>query len=276
MMGRTLTAISVALAAAGCAPPGPKSPTDGMEASRASLRVEACSGFKISTLRAGDPSGTPVILVHGTPGGATGWIDYLMNPLPGADMIALDRPGFGLSGPDGAVSDLSCQASAVAALFPADGRKVVLVGHSLGGAVVAWAAAQYPDRVQGVVFLASSLDPGQEAIHPMQYVGESFMVSWMLPRAVRNANTELMSFKPQLERLAPMLAEIVAPAVIVHGTKDDLVPFENVAYMQRMLTQASCVETIVLDGQNHFLPWNSEATVRKALTMAMSGRCTAP
>lgn len=276
MIRRTLTAISVALAAAGCAPPGPKSPADALESSRASLRVEACSGFRISYLRAGDLNGMPVILVHGTPGEATGWIDYLAKPMPGANIMALDRPGFGSSEPDGAVSDLSCQAAAVAALFPVDGRKVVLVGHSLGGAVVAWAAAQYPDRMQGVVFLASSLDPAQESIHPMQYVGENFMVSWMLPRAMRNANTELMAFKPQLDRLAPMLKQITAPVVIVHGTKDDLVPFENVAYMQQMLTKARCVETIVLDGQNHFLPWNSEATVRKAMQIAIAGECSAP
>jgi pimeloyl-ACP methyl ester carboxylesterase len=273
---RTITAISVALAAAGCAPPGPRMPADSLESKRASIQVAAPLNAKVSYLKAGDADGVPMILIHGTPGEATGWTDYLMEPMKRATVIALDRPGFGESGPDDAVIALDAQAAAVAALLPSDGRKAVIVGHSLGGAVAAWVAAAHPDRVQAVVLLASSLDPSQESIHPMQYVGDSFLFSWMLPRAVKNANTELMAFKPQLERLAPMLGRITAPVIIVHGTKDDLVPFANVAYMQRMLTGAQCVETIVLDGQNHFLPWNSEPTVRRAMAWAIAGACGTP
>lgn len=274
MMGsRTIAAISVALAAAGCAPPGPRMPAADLEAKRADVQAGAPLNAKVSFIRTGTAEGLPVILIHGTPGAASGWTDYLMEPVPNADVIALDRPGFGASEPDAAVVSLAAQAAAVAALIPNDGRKAVLVGHSLGGAVAAWAAAMNPDRVAAVVLLASSLDPAQETIHPMQYVGDSFLVNWMLPRAVRNANTELMAFKPQLEMLAPLMHRIVAPVIIVHGTKDDLVPFANVAYMKRMLTGAACVETIVLDGQNHFLPWNSESTVRRAMAWALAGGC---
>jgi pimeloyl-ACP methyl ester carboxylesterase len=85
-----------------------------------------------------------------------------------------------------------------------------------------------------------------------------------------------MAFKPELERLAPLLGRVAAPVMIVHGTKDDLVPFANVDYMKRRLTGAPCVETIVLQGQNHFLPWNSESTVRRAMAWAMAGKCAQP
>jgi pimeloyl-ACP methyl ester carboxylesterase len=248
----------------------------GLETRRASVHAGAPLNANVSYLRAGTAGGLPLILIHGTPGEATGWTDYLMEPIAGADVMAVDRPGFGASEPDGAVVDLDAQAEAVAALFPADGRKAILVGHSLGGAVAAWTAAIRPDRIQAVVLLASSLDPAQESIHPMQHVGDSFLVSWMLPRAIKNSNTELMAFKPQLDRLAQLLGRITAPVIIVHGTKDDLVPFANVAYMQRMLTGAACVETIVLEGQNHFLPWNSEPTVRRAMVWALNGKCLPP
>jgi pimeloyl-ACP methyl ester carboxylesterase len=225
---------------------------------------------KISFLTSKNSAAVTVIWVHGTPGSAEGWSDYIQEPVASTVSVALDRPGFGQSEPPSAVTSLERQAAAVAALFPPAPQAVVLVGHSLGGAVVAYAAARYPDRVRALVLLASSLDPAQESIHPMQYLGRAWPFSMMLPRALGNANIELMAFKEQLLLLEPMLPNITAPTVIVHGTKDELVPFANVAYMQAHLTGARRVETVVLEGQNHFLPWNSEATVRKAVAWAVA------
>jgi pimeloyl-ACP methyl ester carboxylesterase len=203
-------------------------------------------------------------------------VDYVLEPVPGTHSVALDRPGFGLSAPEGAVTSLAAQAAAVVALFPQGGERVILVGHSLGGAVVARVAAEHPQRVLALVLLASSLDPAQEVIHPLQPVGQMWPVKWMLPRLLRNANDELMAFKAELDLLQPMLARIQAPTLIVHGTQDDLVPFANVAYMQAQLTHAKCVKTRVLDGVNHFLPWNSEAAVREAIAWAVRPECGAP
>jgi pimeloyl-ACP methyl ester carboxylesterase len=211
-----------------------------------------------------------VIWVHGTPGELDGWSDYVLEPLAGTISIALDRPGFGSSNPQKAVTSLEQQAAAVIALLPAPPQRAVLVGHSLGGAVVAWVAARHPERVRAVVLLASALDPGQEAIHPMQYVGRMWPISAMLPSALRNANEELMVFKGELLALQPLLPLITSPTIIVHGTKDDLVPFANVAYMQSHLTGVKCLKIVVLEGQNHFLPWNSESTVRDAVAWAVS------
>ena len=269
-IARTVAAASVILSTVGCAPPGPRLATSGLEDLRATRDVGAPLGAKISFLQSKNAGAVTVIWVHGTPGSADGWSDYVQEPLASTVSVALDRPGFGQSEPQSAVTSLEQQAAAVAALFPPAPQPVVLVGHSLGGAVVAYAAARYPERVGALVLLASSLDPAQESIHPMQYVGRVWPLSMMLPRALGNANEELMVFKNQLLLLEPMLPAITAPTIIVHGTQDDLVPFANVAYMQAHLTAARSVETVVLEGQNHFLPWNSEATVRKAVAWAVA------
>ena len=271
--GRLWSALSVVLAAAGYAPPGPLAPEVATDAFRVEIAVGAPLFATVSYLKAGDSRGTRVIMVHGTPGSATAWSDYVLSPPPGTEVLALDRPGFGRSGPSGAVTRLADQAAAVLALMPADGRPVLLLGHSLGGAIVARVAADHPDRVAGLVLLAASLDPALEAIHPMQYVGAWGLVKPLLPRMLRNANAELMALKPELQALAQALPRITAKVVIVHGTKDDLVPVANVAFMQAHLTGARCVKTVLLEGQNHFLPWNSEATVREAIRMAMEPLC---
>jgi pimeloyl-ACP methyl ester carboxylesterase len=271
------TALGVALAAVGCAPAGPKAPSSAAESLRASMQIEGAHGHRISYLRAGNPTGPLLVLVHGTPGAAAGWVDYLLAPPAGAEVVALDRPGFGASGPEGAVPSLATQAAAVMALLPADDRPVVLLGHSLGAPIVAWAAArlaaEQPGRPVTLVLLAGSLDPALESTHVMQRIGAWAPVRWMLPRVIRNANAELMALKPELEALGHRLPSVTARVLIVHGTQDDLVPVANVAYMQQRFSGARSVSTVLLEGQNHFLPWNSEAAVREALRVALEHAC---
>ena len=269
--------LGVALAAVGCAPPGPKAPPSATQGMRSSMVVGSPLGAKISFLRAGNSAGPCVVLVHGTPGSAAGWSDYLTTPPAGADVVALDRPGFGASAPGGAVPSLAAQAAAVIALLPTDRRPVALLGHSLGAPIVAWAAArlaaEQPERSVAIVMLAGSLDPAQERVHAMQRVGAWTLVQWLLPRVIRNANAELMALKPELEALGKLLPTVKAKVVIVHGTLDDLVPVANVAYMEQHFCGARCISTVLLEGQNHFLPWNSEGAVREALRVALEPSC---
>jgi pimeloyl-ACP methyl ester carboxylesterase len=237
------------------------------------LTVGAPLFATVSYLHAGSAEGPLVIMVHGTPGSATAWSDYLLSPPPGTEVVALDRPGFGRSDPEGAMTSLADQAAAVLALMPSAGRPVLLLGHSLGGAVVARVAADHPERVNALVLLAASLDPAMESIHPMQWVGTWALVRMLLPRSLRNANAELIALKPELESLAAALPRITAKVVIVHGTQDDLVPVANVPFMQARLTGARCVKTVMLEGRNHFLPWNSETAVREAIRLALDPSC---
>jgi pimeloyl-ACP methyl ester carboxylesterase len=271
--GRLRSAIGVALATLGCAPAGPIAPAGATDALRSRLTAGSEPFASVSYLSAGEAGGARVIMVHGTPGSATAWADYLLSPPPGIELLALDRPGFGGSGPDEAVTRLADQAAAVSALLPPDDRPVVLLGHSLGGAVVARVAADHPGRVRALVLLAASLDPALETIHPMQRLGAWAPIRALLPRAIRNANAELMALKPELQALEQDLPRITAKVVIVHGSDDDLVPVANVPFMQARLRAARCVRVVLLEGRNHFLPWNSEAAVRDAIRVALEPSC---
>ena len=236
------------------------------------VETDAFSGL-VSYLHAGRPEVARVVLVHGTPGDATGWADFLLDVPPGQEYIAPDRPGFGRSRPEGPVVSLEAQARALRPfLDPPGGAPVILVGHSLGAAVIAEAALLYPDRVDGLLMAAGALDPGLEDPHWAQPLGTYPPFSWLLPRAMDNANRELLAYESELRRLAPRLERITQPVRIVHGVRDGLVPYANVAFMQRELSPAPVTVTRI-ENANHFLPWTAFGVLRTEINTLVATVC---
>ncbi len=256
------------LSCVACAmPPGPRATKDQIAMLS---RGEARDGDnrRISYLHGGSKEERRVIYIHGTPGNATAWTDFVVEPLEGTESVAVDRPGFGESAESGAVPSIREQAAALEPfLVQRKGEWPILVGHSLGGPIAARAAADYPDRVGGLVIVAGSLDPELEKVYAVQHAGEWKAVSWLMPSALKHSNRELIPLEGELRMLEPLLSTIACPVVIVHGTEDGLVPYENVAFMQRHFPPENIVDVITLEGANHFLPWNAEEKVREAIRL---------
>lgn len=268
-----MRALSLAAATllAGCGMPSTPTAADVARDGLTRSVYAAPDGLRVSMLSRGDGAGQRVIFVHGTPGSATAWEHYVRTPLPGTEAVAIDGPGFGETRPLDAMVSLKAQAAAIAPLLVERGGKwPILVGHSLGGPIVAQVAADYPGKVGGLLILAGSFDPALEKINPMQRVGEWRLVRGLLSASIRNANRELLGLKSELTALAPRLASIRCRVRIVHGTKDDLVPYANVAFLRAHLTGVAelTVETIV--DQNHFIVWNEEPRGRTALAALLA------
>jgi pimeloyl-ACP methyl ester carboxylesterase len=102
--------------------------------------------------------GPTLVLVHGFGESLLAWRAVFDRLATAADVIALDLPGFGLSSkPAGGYATDSLAADVLGALRALGVRRCVLVGHSLGGAVVAAAALQDPDLVRGTVLVDAAL-----------------------------------------------------------------------------------------------------------------------
>ncbi|HEY2205667.1 MAG TPA: acetoin dehydrogenase dihydrolipoyllysine-residue acetyltransferase subunit [Pseudonocardia sp.] len=107
------------------------------------------------TMAPESPAGDPVLLVHGFGGDKNSWL-FVQQPLAeSATVHALDLPGHGASDKDVGDGSLQTLARAVTGFLDAlDVRRAHLVGHSLGGAVVAAVARSAPDRVASLTLLA--------------------------------------------------------------------------------------------------------------------------
>ena len=96
----------------------------------------------------------PLVLIHGAGGTHRHWPAELRR-LPDWTVYALDLPGHGRS--DGAgFSTVAAYREAVFEFLEAEGlEKVVLAGHSMGGAVVQDFALHYGSRLAGMVLVGT-------------------------------------------------------------------------------------------------------------------------
>ncbi|MEM9065584.1 MAG: alpha/beta hydrolase [Planctomycetota bacterium] len=258
--------VIVGSAMSGCMPAALPTADEALEAERLSL-IDNMSR-EVSYLRGGDPDEPRLIYVHGTPGSSGNMARYINNPVPGFEAIAIDRPGFGATG-GGPEPSFEKQAAAIEPfLIERAGRWPVLVGHSLGGPIVARAAADYPGRVGAIVILAGSLDPALEEPRWYNHLAGSWPVRFIVGSALRTSNDEIMAAPDETQMLDAVLSRVTCPVYIVHGDRDSLVPVENVTYMERMFVNARSVESVVVQGEGHLIPWTQESLVRETVRRA--------
>lgn len=209
----------------------------------------------------------PVIFVHGSPGSWDGWAQFLNNPELNNrfHLIALDRPGYGKSTPGKSESSLETQAADLveAVQFNQSGKKAILVGHSLGGPVVARMALDYPEKVRSVVMVAASMDPELEETKWIQFPAKWF--SFLVPDSLRVCNEEILALKEQLVLLKQKLPNFKATAILVHGEDDQLVPIGNISYLKAHLPADVILRTDQVKELNHFVPWKKPELIVKAI-----------
>ena len=111
-------------------------------------------GVSIHYEDGGSGPGLPVIFVHGLAGDLEMWRAQLDHLRPTRRALALDLRGHGLSGlPKDGDCSIPAMASDVLAVADAAGiKRFVLVGHSMGGAVILAVAQAAPARVAGLLF----------------------------------------------------------------------------------------------------------------------------
>lgn len=212
-------------------------------------------------------SGRPVVLIHGWPMSHESWADQTPAlTSAGYRVVAYDRRGFGSSDQPDSGYDYDTLSDDLAAVMEAlDLSDVTLVGFSMGGGEVARYAARHGcDRMRSVVFasavppflMQSEDNPGgpltREATDEMKdgvrggaEFYEGFTTTFF------TAGEEVKVTPGQLEtarRLCSQadeaaaiecveafaatdfredLSQISVPTLIVHGSADGIVPFEN-------------------------------------------------
>lgn len=234
---------------------------------------QAFATYKIKTqniyyAKYGNSKKQPVIFVHGSPGSWRGWVRFLTDPELNQNfyLIAVDRPGFGESDLGKSEPSIEKQAEAIFQVIELEKlTNPILVGHSLGGPVIARMAMDHPDRFEGLVFVAASVSPVLEETKWFQYPANWFGIKQIIPTELRVCNEEILALKENLTEMLPLWSNIKSPTIIIHGEKDDLVPIANKDFLIEKLNQKTVKQVVVDPDLNHFIPWKKSVLIKQAI-----------
>lgn len=227
----------------------------------------------IHFLKMGNRKELPIaVFVHGSPGALNAYELYFTDTslLQKMDMISVDRLGFGYSDFGESESSLMVQAELIAAIlkdFPE--RKKILVGHSMGGPVLAKLAIEFPKLVDGMVMVAPSISPALEPSNGWRKVLNFRLIRWFTPAALRVCNQEIIPLKAELELMMEGWKDIMIPLTVVQGENDDLVPMGNAFFAKDMMTRNLQVKTNIIKGGDHFILWSEVPLIKKEILNMM-------
>lgn len=226
---------------------------------------------QVHILDAGE--GPAILLVHGSGRSVADWQEGLVDQLArGHRIVGFDSYGFGLSDRNHPFEygNALWARQAIDVLDALEIQRAVVLGHSAGGVVAAFLAADHRKRFRGAVFVGHGL-----AMDPMQVVpflpglGELWLAQTSVfgdtfseqhrQRAessyrIRGTRAALLTFIRRqytidgLRLLRGTYEDIEIPVLQVHGTLDESIPIDTARALSARLRDTRFV---AVDGSSH-------------------------
>lgn len=228
-----------------------------------------------------NPGRPALVLIHGAGGSRLDWPKAVQR-LPGVSVYNFDLPGHGRSDLPGREHITAYGQTVLALLKALDLTQVVLVGHSMGGAIAQQVALQQPPGLSGLVLIgtAARLRVAPQLLQTTDSDLETavaFILEHaagpMLPPELRAQGRErLLENDADVLRgdflacnnfdLRNQVANIKLPALVISSTNDRMVPLQFARQLSDALPQS---ELIVLPKAGHFQQLEQPQAVAQAM-----------
>ncbi len=229
-------------------------------------------------IEAGDPNGTPIVFIHGTPGSLRFFASYVTDPqLQDYRTIAIDRPGWGSSEITGEFEPtLSYQSRALGEWLcqvkqQSPANKLIVVAHSYGATLTPKLAMDHPSCISGAVLLAGAADPELAAPRWYNTITHYTPVSWLVSltsMGLKKSNNEMMKVKSELEAIRHSWRSINLPITVIQGEKDGLVHPDNADFIETQLAHIPA-KVIRVNGGGHVLRSSHKDLIVNEITILL-------
>ena len=233
-------------------------------------------------LHKGDEGRPALVLVHGAGGNYMHWPAGLRR-LVGNRVIALDLPGHGDSSGAGRQTVADYAAVVCHVTKALNLGRIVLAGHSMGGAIAQEFALTYPERLAGLVLVGTGarLRVAPQILDGLMadFEGTTAMVTaWAhgpdTPSKMLQEYTRRLRHVPvsviRGDYLAcdafdrrPDVSRISAPTLIICGTADRMTPLKYSEWLREQIPDA---ELVRIPDAGHMVMLEAQSQVVEAVT----------
>lgn len=224
---------------------------------------------------------TPLILIHGASATHYDW-DRLRENLSDSNVIALDLPGHGKSGGDSRQSIADYAGDVIGLLDALDISRAIFGGHSMGGGITQTLALDYPERVEGIILMATG---AKLSVHPLiidraqtevEAVAELLDDWCWLPETAqdlrRASYDQILRHGPEILYndyyacsqfdVRERLKEIGAPTLVMGATGDKMTRIQFSAYLQEHIPHA---QLVIIENAGHNFMIEKPTAVAEAI-----------
>jgi pimeloyl-ACP methyl ester carboxylesterase len=207
-----------------------------------------------------------LLFIHGAPGASDNYFDYLKDDSLSikANLIAVDRLGYGYSDYGNAETSIEEQAESIYSIIQKHNLKqVIVVGWSFGVPIAAKMAYKY-NEVKYLVLIAGAISPEDEKYFGMAKLVEWKLTKWMFSGALKVADDEKMAHVDELTKMVNDWESIKVPITYYHGSKDKIVPYKNMDFIISRVND-SLLKAITVKDADHFILFKHYEMVKKEL-----------
>ena len=213
----------------------------------------------------------PLVLIHGSGGSRLHWPPQLRR-LPNYRVFGLDLPGHGDSPGEGEKTIAGYAKRVIDWLDEQGIERMVLAGHSMGGAIAMTAALEKPDRVAGLVLVGTggrlrvNGEILQAAADPIRFEETvEVVITWAFSdqtpeKIVALAKMRMLETRPAVIHrdfvacnqfdICDHLPEIRVPTLILCGEQDRLTPLKYARHLDEEIPESALV---LIEGAGHMV-----------------------
>ncbi len=204
-----------------------------------------------------------LVFVHGSPGSSMDLKKYLIDTTlhQKANIITYDRIGYGEENTGKVLNSISLELEVLDQVIgEIKSEKVVLVGYSYGATIVMAATKNYKHKIALAPSVRGDLEPMFWALKLYEWK----LTRRLIPEIFQAASIEKLKHVTELPSFEKQWNRSESPVVVIHGTSDRIVPYENSLFLEKTMDKDK-FQLISIKNGTHALVWTDFELIKNKI-----------